>query len=369
MLQTCWEYTKGEVATSGAGRGGGDWLPGSEPGPFPVPFPGELIATATTRSLRSRRKQSGTGAGTVPGAGAALQGPNHGGFHPTTRSLRTCSSNNLGRGRDRQGMELLLWPWLSGALEILLPRECLVCSRPMRGGSLCFRCSPRIPLLGELAKSRCQRCFGVKFGDANECATCALYPPSFDRCRFVWEYSDLARDLIRAMKFRPSVTLARMCGDILADNLCVMFGPESWDVIVPVPASRANFRRRHFQPCFELGRRVLAKRHAPALVPALTHASRRAPQASLSHQDRLRALGSMFAANSKVSIQEKRCLLIEDVITTGATATAAALALRAAGAKTVDIASLAQTTVWPRFRRLIWEATHRAQLAPQGESG
>lgn len=283
--------------------------------------------------------------------------------------IGTCSSNNLGRGRDRQGMELLLWPWLSGALEILLPRECLVCSRPMRGGSLCFRCSPRIPLLGELAKSRCQRCFGVKFGDANECATCALYPPSFDRCRFVWEYSDLARDLIRAMKFRPSVTLARMCGDILADNLCVMFGPESWDVIVPVPASRANFRRRLFQPCFEMGRRVLAKRHAPALVPALTHASRRAPQASLSHQDRLRALGSMFAANSKVSIQEKRCLLIEDVITTGATTTAAALALRAAGAKTVDIASLAQTTVWPRFRRLIWEATHRAQLAPQGESG
>ncbi len=272
-------------------------------------------------------------------------------------------------GRDRQGMELLLWPWLSGALEILLPRECLVCSRPMRGGSLCFRCSPRVPLLGELGASRCRRCFGVRFGDETECATCALYPPAFDRCRFVWEYSGLARDLVRAMKFRPSVTLARMCGDILADNLHVMFGPDSWDVVVPVPASQANFRRRLFQPCFEMGRRVLAKRHAPALAPALTHAFRRAPQASLSHQERLRALASMFTANSKVSVLGKRCLLIEDVITTGATTTAAALALRAAGAETIDIASLAQTTVWPRFRRLIWEATNRAQLAPQGESG
>lgn len=282
----------------------------------------------------------------------------------SVRLLRGRRSNYCCGNGDREGMAFAMWPWLSGSLEILLPRECLVCSRPLRGASLCFRCTPQVPFLSALSASRCPRCFGPKIGDGEECATCALFPPAFNRCRYVWEYSGLARDLIRAMKFRPSLLLAHMCGDILADNLLALFGSSDWDVVVPVPASQANFRRRLFQPCFEIGRRVVARERATSLLPLLVHSSRRAPQASLSHQERLRGLLTMFSTQANGAVQGKRVLLVEDVITTGATTTAAALALRAAGANSIDIASLAQTTVWPRFRRLIWRATNRARYAP-----
>lgn len=258
-------------------------------------------------------------------------------------------------------MGLESWPWLSGALEVLLPRECLVCTRPVRGASLCFRCTPLVPKGAGAGDGRCPRCFGPMIGSGSECGTCLLFPPAFDRSRHVWEYGGLARDLIRAMKFRPSVILARMGGDILADSLSLLFGniSTSWDVVVPVPASRANFRRRLFHPCVEIAQRIVIQGHAPRVLNALRHSKHRAPQASLSHDERLRGIRRMFEARNESLLQGRRILLVEDVITTGATTAAAVLALRRAGAASVDIAALAQTSVWQRFRRRIWEGARK----------
>lgn len=254
-------------------------------------------------------------------------------------------------------MELGNWPWLQGALEVLLPRECLVCTRPLRGASLCFRCTPPVPRFSDWAPLRCPRCFAPTLGQGGECATCLLYPPSFASSRHLWEYGGLSRDLIRAMKFRPSVVLARMSGDLLASNIRGLLGEQSWDAVVPVPASRANFRRRLFHPCVEIGQRVVAGGHAPMLLNALRHTRRRAPQSTLSHSERLRGLRRMFEARRPALLSGKRVLLVEDVITTGATSAAATLALLAAGAASVDIVALARTSVWQRFRRSVWEAS------------
>jgi len=256
-------------------------------------------------------------------------------------------------------MQSSLARWLAGCTELLFPRECLVCTRPLRGASLCFRCAPPSQISAEF-ESRCHVCFSPLVvqcprTQSIRCETCLLFPLVADRMRFMWDYGGLARDLIRAMKYRPSLVLARLCGEYLASNVRALFPNDAWDVIVPVPSSPSNVKSRYFHPCREVARPLVSVTGARCAPNALVHVGQRAPQATLSHRERLSAWRGMFTASGRCSLEGSRVLLVEDVVTTGATTTAASLALRRAGARSVDILALARTSVWSRFRRRVWE--------------
>jgi ComF family protein len=242
-------------------------------------------------------------------------------------------------------------------LEILLPTACIVCSRPLRNFLVCYRCRPCFPDLASLRTQSCQCCFGpLDSGcQSDTCQACKTYPPIADSIRFIWEYDGLARDLIRTIKYRPSISLATAAGKLLRDAVPQLFDRCDWDMIIPVPSSHAMFRRRLFHPCIELAR-PLARAQAIPLIHGLLHDKRRAPQASLSHQDRLLRLENLFTLTKRCNPRDRRVLLLEDVITTGATISSAAALLRRSGASRVDILALARTRVWSRFRRLLHES-------------
>lgn len=243
--------------------------------------------------------------------------------------------------------------WVSGPLEVLFPRECVVCTRPLRGRSLCFRCCPSpIPL----SISRCDRCFGPlsPLERSEVCATCLNFPLSARRIRYLWEYEGLARDFIRAMKYQPSQLLARLAGASLAQHLPTLFGPSSWDLVIPVPSSPAMLKKRLFQPCAEIAR-AMRENHPPLILSyELQHRGGRTPQAHRSHAERLRGLKGIFSVKSPLKLKGKRVLLVEDVITTGATIAAACHTLYEAGATSVDVVALAQASVWRRFRQRVF---------------
>jgi predicted amidophosphoribosyltransferase len=244
--------------------------------------------------------------------------------------------------------------WLDGALEILFPRECLVCTRPLRGHSLCFRCYPSC---GIGTDNRCQRCFNDLSEPATGiCTTCLSFPLETNKLRFLWDYSDVPRDFIRTMKYRPSNTLARLGGNLIGKALPSLFDDPSWDLIVTIPSSPSTLRKRLFHPCHEIARGLVESSTRFKIAPALVHASRRNPQASLSHQDRLKGLQKMFRVCRPGSIQGRRILLVEDVITTGATIAAASHVLLSCGALSVDAVALAQARVWSRFRARLHQA-------------
>ena len=244
------------------------------------------------------------------------------------------------------------------SLSVLLPSSCLVCDRPLKNGFLCFRCIPSLPNFSHILHSRCASCFEpIAPTSTNEqatCATCLTLPLASDAQRFVWEYRGLARDFIKAMKYRPSKKLARFASIILRDLLPVMFPLSEWDVVVPIPSSAKTFRKRSFHPCVELGHHVAQALNIPLRL-ALASDSRRNPQAKLHHDARLRGINKLFTISSPHKIRGKRVLLIEDVITTGATANAAALCLKAAGARGVDIFALSRAQAWRRFRHRVFE--------------
>jgi ComF family protein len=248
----------------------------------------------------------------------------------------------------------------SDAAEVLFPKECLVCRRPLRRANLCFRCTPVLPELRGALSMCCQRCFGpITPSNKNICDTCTSYPPATDQMRFIWDYSGLARDFIRTMKYRPSVSLARTGGGYLATLLPQIFDlySERWDLIVPIPSSHETYKARLFNPCDEMSLQLSKQLLHLPVTRALVHEKRRKPQALSSHEERMRGLKKLFAvqAPSRGLLAGARVLLVEDVITTGATMVAAAHALREHKVASVDVIALARTRVWLRFRRRLWE--------------
>lgn len=256
---------------------------------------------------------------------------------------------------------------LSGSCEVLFPRECLVCTRPLKASSLCWRCHPPP---GAVSSNRCHRCFTPtpSLVSTEECPTCTLFPPPTDHLRFLWEYGEVSRDFIRAMKYKPSVYLTRYGAQLLSESIPRLFPETSWDLIVPIPSSPQMAKVRTFHPCYEMARTMQRALPCGAISHALRHTRSRTPQARRTHAERLEGVRKLFSVTSPSVIFNKRILLLEDVITTGATIAAASYALRVAGASRVDVLALAQARVWSRFRRRVYEVFETDRGASQRET-
>jgi predicted amidophosphoribosyltransferase len=227
-----------------------------------------------------------------------------------------------------------------------------VCGRPLRGRTLCFRCTPPLPSLEGCLSGRCPHCFDPVSLTDELCPACSIFPLSCDSTRYLWNYGGLARDLIRSMKYRPSIRLARLGGTLLAQAIPHLLPHREWDLIVPVPSSAQTYRKRLFHPCEEMAHAIAGSLHLPVKL-ILTHDRKRPPQAKLLHDARLRNLRGLFSVTRSRSANGARILLVEDVITTGATIAAATHTLKQAGALRVDVIALARSQSWLRFRERV----------------
>lgn len=245
--------------------------------------------------------------------------------------------------------------WAGACLEVLLPHSCHICSRPLRNEILCYRCRPPLPRMSRHMEHICLICSSPlsSQNEAARCDTCDLYPLSTRALRHLWDYSLLARDFIRAMKYKPSEQLATVAGTLLSQSIPDLFHIKDWDLVIPMPSSKSGFATRLFNPCAQISL-AIAKNHHLRHRNILIRNTRRRPQALLSHDERLTGLRKLFTVSKPSIIGNKSVLLVEDVITTGATIAAATETLLANGAKHVDVLALARTRVWNRFRSEIY---------------
>lgn len=227
--------------------------------------------------------------------------------------------------------------------DLMLPPVCVSCSTPItQHNLLCPRCWSGLDLI---TPPLCER-LGFPLpgyeGTGAHISTQALTaPPIFSRARAAARYRGIIRKLIVRFKFEDRhepvplfVKLMREAGRQLLDDA---------DLIVPVPLHRLRLLQRRFNQSALLAQGLSRATGVPSLVTALERAKRTRAQVGLAQEARQKNVAKAFAMSRDGgrSVSGKRVLLIDDVLTTGATANACARVLLDAGAKAVDVLAIA----------------------------
>ena len=250
--------------------------------------------------------------------------------------------------------------------ETLFPSKCLLCGdffeapdssqvelggfETALAGWLCSACR----LDSEAISSpQCPRCglpfFSSEAGD-HLCGDCRTRPGAFDRARAVGHYGDALKALILQFKFHGHVGLAQPLGRLLLAAFLRHWRADSVDLILPVPLHGRRMRQRGYNQAYLLVRhwpRWYKALHGAPLTCRIEHDLLRrvrptSPQTGLNRGERERNLSRAFALAGTLPAEGSRILLVDDVLTTGATVNACARVLSAAGAGRVEVLTLAR---------------------------
>jgi ComF family protein len=214
-------------------------------------------------------------------------------------------------------------------LDLVFPRRCVVCGSD--GAVLCGACEGR---LARLASPRCERCGAPTVWPVERCRECAGRRIAFAQARAAVAYDDAAKRLVGAWKERGQRTLAELAAELVDD---VVPRPNAYTITF-VPADHERLLERGHNPAQRLAEALGARWQLP-VVPLLRRAPGRAPQKGLALAERRRNVRGAFAATGPVP---KAIALVDDVYTSGATASAAATALRKSGARRVEVVTFAR---------------------------
>ena len=234
----------------------------------------------------------------------------------------------------------------------LLPASCTLCGSPLPQLSsvpICDLCWASIPALSRAGCSLCGDTLEAA-AQSGLCRACRLAPPAFERAVAYGLYQDRMRDALHALKYGRLHPAARRLGRMLAESIAQLaaVAPAAM-LVIPVPLHRTKQRQRGFNQARALAKealRVLAETRPDWRLTLASSALMRLratdSQAGLTpHQRRLNLRGA-FSVSDPGAVKDKHILLVDDVMTTGATARAAAQVLMRARAASVWVATLAR---------------------------
>ena len=228
-------------------------------------------------------------------------------------------------------------------LDIVLPPRCLKCGATVDAvGALCADCWPAVAFLAPPQCAACGLPFEFDLGPDALCGACAGERPVFARARAAFRYDDGSKDLILRFKHADRTDsapafarwMARAGAALLADA----------DLIVPVPLHWLRLFMRRYNQAALLASALGGLSGKPAVNDLLLRRRRTPSQGGLGALGRQRNVAGAFAVDPRRRplLQDKRVLLVDDVLTTGATVSACTSALLRAGAGAVDVLTLAR---------------------------
>ncbi|MCA8888911.1 MAG: ComF family protein [Parvularculaceae bacterium] len=229
------------------------------------------------------------------------------------------------------------------SIDALIPPLCpLTDERIDAPGGLSAAGWGRLHFLDDPLCARCGAPFAHDYGAEAECAACIANPPDFDRARAAVAYDDASHGLIVSFKHADRTDLAPMFAGWLRRAGAGLFTPDA--IVAPVPLHRRRlFARRYNQAAMLAG--LLARDAGLAFAPGLlTRVRATPPQKELSADARRRNVAGAFAVGAPFAdaVAGAHVILIDDVLTTGATLSACARTLRRAGAARVDALVIAR---------------------------
>ncbi len=228
-------------------------------------------------------------------------------------------------------------------LDALLPPQCLACAAPVdRTDRLCAPCWTGVNWIDEPLCVACGLPFDYDVGSGALCGACMARRPAYARARAVMRYDEHSRSLLLAFKHADRTQAAPAFGAWMARAGEPLLAQA--DVVAPVPLHRLRLLSRRYNQAALLAR-ATARAGGVAVAPDLLKRTRRTPsQAGLSLAGRRENVRGAFALRRgrEGLVEGRRVVLIDDVMTTGATVEACARMLSRAGALGVDVLTLAR---------------------------
>ncbi len=223
--------------------------------------------------------------------------------------------------------------------QLVFPGFCLLCgAASRRPADICAPCQQELPTLGP----HCRRCaLPLATAAASQCGQCLKKNPDFQRVIARWRYQGNAARLISQFKYQRQHSYGRVLADLLAEQLVEVYRDQALpELLVATPMHWLRRLKRGFNHSEQLAKHLSQRLEIP-LYRDIRRVRHSKPQQSLNAEQRRHNLKSAFRARRRLDGQ---CIaVVDDVVTTGATANELSRTLLAAGAAQVHIWCLART--------------------------
>jgi ComF family protein len=233
-------------------------------------------------------------------------------------------------------------------LDVALPRLCATCREPVEDAGLCPACWSRLSFI---APPYCER-LGIPFSFDGGPGLLSLEaiadPPAYHRARAAVRYDDIARKLVHALKYGDRLDLASIMGRWMANAGRELLADA--DALVPVPLHWRRQWARRFNQSAVLAE-VVAERSGRVVVHGALKRIKATPQqVGLGKSERAQNVQGAFRvpAEGRAAVAGRKLLLVDDVLTSGATVDACARTLLRAGAASVDVLAFARVVTGVR---------------------
>ncbi len=244
--------------------------------------------------------------------------------------------------------------WTGALLDLVFPPFCPVCRAALeddRRDPLCGACWAALP---RIAPPWCRRCGGPtpalpsaarppdRLDAGPLCAACRRRAPAFAYARAAVRYEDTAREALHAFKFGGHRALAGPLADLVVSALAAGWPAGAPDLLVPVPLHPRRKRTRGFNQAHLIARRLGRAWGCPVRPDVLARVTETEPQTALDSAARLANVRGAFRLRRPEAVAGRHVLLVDDILTTGATASACARALEAGGPRIVGLVAVAR---------------------------
>lgn len=228
------------------------------------------------------------------------------------------------------------------ALAQAFPPRCPACHESVdTQHNFCQACFSTIK---HIAAPLCQCCgipFAFDVGADARCPECLAEPPQFDTARAPMVYDAISSRMVHALKFHDRYTGVNRAVRMMTAALDPQYA--AIDIIVPVPLHWRRLLMRRYNQAALLAYGLAAQLNTPCAPHALKRTRYTRPQMRMKRAERITNARHLFAVQQETMLRGKNVLLVDDVITTGATINACAAAMKKAGAAQVHAISLART--------------------------
>jgi competence protein ComFC len=235
--------------------------------------------------------------------------------------------------------------WLNTGLGFFFPEICQLCEEERataENGFVGAKCWSHVRFIRPPFCKRCGLPFEGDFTTSFECTNCRELELHFSSARSAVVAKTVVLEAIHRFKYQRALWFENFLADLLVRESAPVLRGQNWNFIAPVPLHPLKQREREFNQAEILARHLSDATKIPLNTKLLRRVSPTMTQTLLTREQRAKNMRGAFAVRNGVKFDGERVVLVDDVFTTGATTSACAKALRAAGAGEVCVWTVAR---------------------------